>query len=61
MRWLATMLLFLPALVAGWFVPRDDARFWVVSFVIGLVFLLMLCVAVLYAGRVLPRRDRPRR
>lgn len=56
MGWFASMLLFFPALVAGWFVPRGDPRFWVISFVIGLVFLLMLCVAALYGGRVFAGR-----
>ena len=56
--WLAQLLLFIPALVAEWFVSRNDPRFWVITFVIGLVFLMLLCVAGLYAGRALRRRDR---
>jgi hypothetical protein len=52
MAWLARFLMLLPAIVAGWFVSREDPRFWVVALVVGLVFLFMLCVAALYGERL---------
>lgn len=59
MSWIAQQLLFVPALVAEWFIARDDPRFWPISFAIGLIFLMMLCIAVLYADRLLPGRLLP--
>lgn len=48
MLWLARLFLFVPSLVAGWFVSREDPRFWVVAMVIALTFLAMSIIAGLY-------------
>lgn len=49
MAWLARLLLVVPAIVAGWFVSRDDPRFWVIAMVVALVFLALSCIVGLYA------------
>ncbi|PZU64025.1 hypothetical protein [Sphingobium sp.] len=63
MTWFARSLLFIPAIVAGWFVSREDPRFWVVAMVVALVFLALLCVAAIYAptGSIFSRRRGRRR
>lgn len=48
MTWLARIILFVPALVAGWFVSREDPRFWVVAMVVALVFLALTCILAIY-------------
>lgn len=48
MAWLARILLLVPAIVAGWFVSREDPRFWVIAMAIALVFLVLSCVAFMY-------------
>ncbi len=62
MAWLARLLLLIPAVIAGWFVSREDPRYWVIAMAIGLVFLLLSCVAVFYYPRLSPllRHHRPR-
>ncbi|MDQ8730637.1 hypothetical protein [Bradyrhizobium sp. LHD-71] len=57
MAWLARLLMLVPAIVAGWFVSREDPRFWVVAMVIALVFLALTCVAAIYAPSILGRRN----
>jgi len=47
--WLARLLLAIPAIVAGWFVSREDPRFWVIAMVVALVFLALSCITGLYA------------
>lgn len=48
MAMLARLLLFVPAIVAGWFVARDDGRFWVVAFVVAMVFMVVSILASIY-------------
>lgn len=48
MALLARLLLFVPAIVAGWFVAREDGRFWVVAFAVALVFMVVSILASLY-------------
>ncbi|SMP55620.1 hypothetical protein SAMN06296065_10212 [Novosphingobium panipatense] len=63
MAWLARLLLLVPAIVAGWFVSREDPRYWVIAMVVALVFLALTCVAAIYAPRlsIVPRRHGKRR
>ncbi|WP_294444506.1 hypothetical protein [uncultured Sphingomonas sp.] len=63
MAWLARLFLLVPAIVAGWFVSREDPKFWVVAMVVALVFLALFCIAVIYAptGATFPRRRGKRR
>lgn len=62
MAWLARLLLMLPAIVAGWFVAREDPRFWVVAFVVALVFLALSCIAAIYVPQLsIFSRRRPRK
>lgn len=63
MAWLARLLLLVPAIVAGWFVSREDPRFWVVAMVVALVFLALFCIAAIYAprGAMFSRRRGKRR
>ncbi|MDX3911603.1 MAG: hypothetical protein QHC67_17605 [Sphingobium sp.] len=58
MAWLARLFLMVPAIVAGWFVSREDPRFWVVAVVVALVFLALSCVAAIYFPKlsILSRR-----
>ncbi|AMK22967.1 hypothetical protein GG804_18215 [Sphingomonas histidinilytica] len=58
MAWIARLLLLIPALIAGWFVSREDPRFWVVTMVIALVFIALTCILGIYAPglRMWPRR-----
>jgi hypothetical protein len=51
---LARIMLFVPALVAGWFVSKDDPRFWVVAMVVALLFLAMTCVLAIYFPALRP-------
>ncbi|WOF45571.1 hypothetical protein KNJ79_09115 [Sphingopyxis indica] len=62
MAWFARVLLFIPSLIAGWFVAREDARFWVIAMVIALVFLALSCIVGIYAPSLRPwprERSRP--
>lgn len=52
MFWLARLFLLIPAIVAGWFVSREDPRFWVVSMAIGLTFLALSAIAAFYLPRI---------
>ncbi|MEG8220550.1 hypothetical protein sphantq_00522 [Sphingobium sp. AntQ-1] len=58
MAWVARLLLIIPALIAGWFVSKEDPRFWVVAMAIALVFLALTCLVAFYVPpvRVWPRR-----
>jgi NhaP-type Na+/H+ and K+/H+ antiporter len=60
MAWLARIMLFVPALIAGWFVSKEDPRYWVVAMVIALVFIALSCCIAIYvpAFRLWPRRTR---
>ncbi len=49
MAWLARLFLLVPAIVAGWFVSREDPRFWVIAMAIALVFLALSSIAFIYA------------
>ena len=62
MAWAARVVLFVPALIAGWFVSREDGRFWVVTMAIALVFLALTCLVGLYATTLRGgKRSRERR
>lgn len=61
MAWAARIVLIVPALIAGWFVSREDARFWVVAMAIALVFLALTCLIGLYASALRGKRTRERR
>ncbi|MFT3977185.1 MAG: hypothetical protein QM688_08755 [Sphingomonas bacterium] len=48
MLWIARLLLLIPSLVAGWFVSREDPRFWVVALAIALTFMALGSLVGLY-------------
>ena len=56
MHLLARLLLIVPSIIAGWFVPKDDVSYWVVAFVIALVFILLTIAFELYVHPWLRRR-----
>jgi hypothetical protein len=58
MVWVARLLLIIPALITGWFVSKEDPRFWVVAMAIALVFVTLTCLVAFYVPplRVWPRR-----
>ena len=58
MTWIVRLILFVPAVIAGWFVAREDARYWVVVLGIALVFLALTVVANAYLPRFIPRKNR---
>ena len=57
---LARILLLIPSIVAGWFVSREDPRYWVIALVVGLTFMALSIAAGLYvpALRFWPSRGR---
>ncbi|AOH82633.1 hypothetical protein AWL63_00160 [Sphingomonas panacis] len=59
MVWVARIVLFVPALIAGWFVSRDDASYWVIALAIALVFIALTAVAGMYFPRDPGRARRP--
>lgn len=61
MTWLGRLLLLIPAMIAGWFVSRNDPRFWVIAMTVGLVFLFLFCLITLYASRLSSKARRRRR
>ncbi|PZO91732.1 MAG: hypothetical protein DI623_02175 [Sphingomonas sanxanigenens] len=46
---LARLLLLVPSIVAGWFVSREDPRFWVIALVVALTFMALSIIAGIYA------------
>lgn len=52
MAWLARLFLMIPAMITGWFVSREDPRFWVIAMVVALVFLALSCVAAIYCPQL---------
>ncbi|WP_454887555.1 hypothetical protein [Sphingomonas oryzagri] len=60
MIWISRLLLFIPSIVAGWFVSEQDARYWVIALVVGLVFLAVSSIAVMYWPILLPAGFRRR-
>jgi len=56
MQLLARLLLIVPLIIAGWFVPKDDVSYWVVAFVIALVFIVLTIAFELYVHPWLRRR-----
>ncbi|WP_374320266.1 hypothetical protein [Aquabacterium sp.] len=44
--------MFVPSLIAGWLVSREEPRFWIVSLTVALVFLVLTAVAGLYYPRL---------
>lgn len=65
MSWLARLVLFVPAIIAGWFVSRQDPRFWVFAMAIALVMFAMTIMMFMYLPSARKargkRRRRPRR
>jgi hypothetical protein len=60
---IARLLLLVPSLIAGWFIAKQDVRFWIITCLIGLIFLALTCVAGMYvpALRIWPqKRTRPK-
>ncbi|MDE1173792.1 MAG: hypothetical protein PW790_09005 [Parvibaculaceae bacterium] len=49
------ILLLGAGIIAGWLIPRDDAGFAVVEFVIVLVFFALASVAILYVPKLWAR------
>lgn len=56
MQLLARLFLIVPSIIAGWFVSKDDAAFWVVAFAIAMVFVAMTVAFELYVLPWLQRR-----
>ncbi|TNE41842.1 MAG: hypothetical protein EP321_09270 [Sphingomonadales bacterium] len=54
---IVNLLLLIPSLIAGWFVSKEDPRYWVIALVIALVFLALSIVAAMYipSMRIWPR------
>jgi len=54
---IVNLLLLIPSLIAGWFVSKEDPRYWVIALVIALVFLALSIVAAMYlpGTRMWPR------
>ena len=52
MFWIARLVLFVPAVIAGWFVARDSSQFWVIAFAIALVLMAVTAVVSLYFPRL---------
>ena len=44
----ARLLLLVPSIVAGWFVSREDPRYWVIALVVALTFMALSIVAGIY-------------
>ena len=45
---LARLLLFVPSVIAGWFVSREDVSYWIIAFAIALVFIVLTIAFELY-------------
>ena len=56
MLWIARALLWIPSLLAGWFVSRSDPRFWVMTLAIALAFLALAALAGFYGPEFFRRR-----
>ena len=59
MAWVARLLLIIPALIAGWFVSKDDVAYWVIAFAIALVFIVLTIAFELYVHPLLKRGRKP--
>ncbi|WP_038365439.1 hypothetical protein [Bosea sp. UNC402CLCol] len=53
---LARLLLFVPSVIAGWFVLREDVSYWIIAFAIALVFIVLTIAFELYALPLLRAR-----
>ncbi len=42
------LLLLIPSLVTGWFVSREDPRFWIAALAVALMFFALSIIAGLY-------------
>ena len=58
MYWIVRLILLVPALIAGWFVSREDGRYWVITLVIALVFLALTVAASAYLPDFILRKNR---
>lgn len=45
---IARLLLFVPSVIAGWFVSQEDVSYWVIAFAIALVFIVLTIAFELY-------------
>lgn len=52
----ARLLLFVPSVIAGWFVSQEDVSYWVIAFAIALVFIVLTIAFELYVHPRLRRR-----
>ncbi|MGO4287062.1 hypothetical protein [Bosea sp. TAB14] len=53
---LARLLLFVPSVIAGWFVSREDVSYWIIAFAIALVFIVLTIAFELYVLPLLRAR-----
>jgi len=53
---LARLLLFVPSVIAGWFVSREDVSYWIIAFAIALVFIVLTIAFELYVIPLLRAR-----
>lgn len=58
MYWIARLFLFVPALVAGWFVSKEDPRYWVIALVFALTFLAIGLAANIYLPGLISGRKK---
>ena len=59
MQLLARLVLIVPSLIAGWFVSKDDAAYWVIAFAVALVFVVLTIAFELYVVPWLRGRRQP--
>ena len=45
---IARLLLFVPSVIAGWFVSQEDVSYWIIAFAIALVFIVLTIAFELY-------------
>ena len=60
MSLIARILLFVPAMITGFFVSTEDYRYWFVAFGIALVLLAAALTANIYLPDILSNRQKRR-
>ncbi|EGD60947.1 hypothetical protein Y88_3451 [Novosphingobium nitrogenifigens DSM 19370] len=55
MVWIARLLLLIPALIAGRFISQDDPKYWIASFGI---FLVLMVLMILFNMYIYPGKER---
>lgn len=48
MPYIVNLLMLIPSLIAGWFVSKEDPRYWIIALVIALTFMMLSSVVWLY-------------